>query len=408
MYKYFNADFFTQNRKRLRELFVGTAPIVLTANGMLQRNGDSTFPFRQDSSFWYLTGINEPDVVLVMDRNKDYLIMPEVSQYQEIFDGPASGDALQAISGVQTIYSEKEGWKQLSNRLHKSKHAAILPATAPYVKPYGFYANPARAALTAKIKEANEDIELLDIRTHIARLRMVKQESELAALQEAIDITSQAITSVRRRTFATEYEMEAAFSGYFRKKGAMGHGYAPIVASGSAACVLHYNQNQAPIQPDDLILVDVGAEVENYSADISRTFMQAGGKVTKRQREVYQAVLAVHEYALSLLTVGATVKGNEVKIEAFMGEKLRELGLIKTIDTENVRTYYPHATSHYLGLDVHDVGDYERPLEPGVVLTVEPGIYIQQEGIGIRIEDDVLITQDGHKVLSKRLPRDSL
>lgn len=408
MYKYFSADFFTENRKRLRELFVGTAPIVLTAHGVLQRNAESTFPFRQDSSFWYLTGINEPNVILVMDKNKDYLIVPELSQYQEIFDGSTSPATLQKISGIETIYDEKEGWRQLGNRLQKSRHVAVLSPPAAYIKPFGFYTNPARAALMERITGINESLEPLDIRPHLMRMRMVKQPGELAAIQEAIDITAKAVKSVQKRSFAAEYEIEAVFNGHFRKHGAMGHGYEPIVASGASACILHYSQNDGVIQPNDLILVDVGAEVENYSADISRTFVHAGGKPTKRQKDVYQAVLAVQDFALELLKPGATIRDNEQKIEAFMGEKLRELGLIKIIDKESVRTFYPHSTSHYLGLDVHDVGDYDRPLEPNMVLTVEPGIYIPQEGIGIRIEDDVVITEKGYKILTKKLPRDSL
>jgi Xaa-Pro aminopeptidase len=406
MYKYFDREFFSGNRKRLRELFVGTAPIVITANGALQRNGDSTYPFRQDSSFWYLTGINDPDVVLVMDRNKEYLIVPEQSQYQEIFDGATNEDRLKAVSGIDTVHAEKEGWKQLGNRLGKAKYAATLSAPVPYVKPYGFYSNPARAALISRMKEHNEAIELLDLRTHITRMRMVKQPGELAAIQAAIDITAKAIKSVRNKTHKHEYEIEAALTSTFRKNGASGHGFTPIVSSGAKTCILHDGNNDGPIEEGDLVLLDIGAEVENYSADISRTYTQ--GTPTKRQKDVYQAVLAVQEYALSLQKPGATVRENEVKIEHYMGEKLRELGLIKTIDKDSVRKFYPHATSHFLGLDVHDVGDYERELEPGMVLTVEPGIYIPAEKIGVRIEDDIVITADGYEILTQKLPRESL
>ncbi len=406
MYKHFSAEFFKGNRRRLRELFVGTAPIVITANGAMQRNGDSTYPFRQDSSFWYLTGINDLDVILVMDRSKEYLIIPEQNQYQEVFDGAVNHEQLKAISGIGTVYREKEGWRQLGNRLHRSKHVATLAAPKPYVEPYGFYSNPARARLIARIKEQNEAIELLDLRTHITRMRMVKQPGELAAIQEAISITEKAIKAVRKRTYKTEYELEAAITATFRKNRAKGHAFTPIVSSGAKTCILHDGDNDGPIEEGDLILLDIGAEVENYGADISRTYTQE--PATKRQKDVYQAVRAVQEYALSLLKPGMTIRENELRIEHFMGEKLRELGLIKTIDKDNVRKYYSHATSHYLGLDTHDVGDYDRPLEPNMVLTVEPGIYIPQEKIGIRIEDDVVITPEGHEILTKRLPRDSL
>ncbi len=406
MYTHFDREFFVGNRKRLRELFVGTAPIVLTANGVMQRNSETTFPFRQDSSFWYLTGINDPDVVLVMDKGKEYLIVPELSQYQEIFDGSLDADELQTVSGIKTVYTQKDGWRQLGNRLQKAKHVATLPAPKPYVEPYGFYTNPARATLIARLKEANAAVELLDLRPQLTRMRAVKQPAELAAIQEAIDITAKAVQAVRRRSYRHEYEVEAAITATFRKHGAQGHGFTPIVASGARACVLHNSDNNGVIEPKDLVLVDIGAEVDNYSADISRTYAQS--PPTKRQKDVYQAVLAVQDYALGLLKPGVTIRGNEQEIEQFMGEKLRELGLIKTINKDNVRKFYPHSTSHFLGLDVHDVGDYDRPLEPNMVITVEPGIYIPKEGIGIRIEDDVLITPEGCTVMTGRLRRDSL
>lgn len=190
---------------------------------------------------------------------------------------------------------------------------------------------------------------------------------------------------------------------YFRKSGATGHGFSPIVSAGERACVLHQNENNGEIGAKDLITVDIGAEVDNYSADITRTYSQS--KPSKRQKAVHAAVEAVQDYAFSLVKPGVLLKENEALIEHYMGEKLRELGLIKTIDRDSVRTYFPHSTSHFLGLDVHDTGDYSRPLESGMVITIEPGIYIPQEGIGVRIEDDVLVTSKGYKILSGRLPR---
>lgn len=406
MWKHFDAEFFAGNRARLKTLFVGTAPIVLSANGLLQRNGDSTFSFRQDSSFWYFTGVNDPDVVLVMDKGKEYLIVPDLSSYQEVFDGTINTAELQKISGVNTIYDAKEGWRRLGNRIKKSKHVATLPAAKPYIDTFGMYTNPARTAMIDKLKSFNEELELLDIRTHVTKMRMIKQSSELKAIQEAIDITAKTIKSVQKKRFTNEYELEAAITHGFRKAGASGHGFTPIVASGERTCVLHYNANNNPIDPKGLIVLDIGAEVDNYSADITRTY--AAGTPTKRQKDVYNAVKAVQDFALEGLKPGVTIRANEQRVEDFMGEKLRELGLIKIIDKDNVRKYYSHATSHYLGLDVHDIGDYDAPLQPNMVLTVEPGIYIPEEKIGIRIEDDIVITAKGHKVLTKKLASDSL
>jgi Xaa-Pro aminopeptidase len=197
--------------------------------------------------------------------------------------------------------------------------------------------------------------------------------------------------------------LEAEIGYGFRKRGAEHHAFAPIVAGGRRACTLHNVANNAPLSADELIVVDVGAEVEHYAADITRTISPS--TPSRRQQTVYAAVLETQAYAMELLKPGVLLREYEHQVELFLGEKLRELGLIKTIDHENVRRFCPHATSHFLGLNVHDVGDYERPLEAGVVLTVEPGIYIPEESIGIRIEDDVLITGNGIKNLSRKLPR---
>jgi Xaa-Pro aminopeptidase len=390
----FTSEFFAGNRQRLRELFTGTAPIVVTANGLLQRGGDSTYGFAQDASFWYLTGIDEPDIVLVMDRDKEYLIVPARSASRQAFDGAPEPETLARRSGIQAIYNDKTGWEQLNGRLKKVKHAATLATPPAYVEHYGMYANPARAALVAKLKAEKSGLELLDLSPHLVRSRMVKQPDELAAIQSAIDITiaavKEAIKPAKLRKYAHEYEIEAELACGFRRRGAAGHAFGPIVAGGPRA--------------DELVLVDIGAEVDHYAADISRTFSL--GLPSRRQQAVHAAVLDVQRFAFGLLRPGVLLKDYEQQVEHYMGEKLRELGLIKTISHDNIREFYPHATSHFLGLNVHDVGDYERPLEPGIVLTVEPGIYIPREGIGVRIEDDVLVTAKGIKILSDKLSRE--
>lgn len=407
----FSAEFFAGNRARLRELFTGTAPIVITANGLLQRGGDSSFQFQQDSGFWYLTGIDEPDVLLVMDKDKEYLILPQRDNIRETFDGAINASALSQISGITTVLNATDGFKQLSSRLKKVKHVATLAASGPYIEHYGMYANPARAQLIERMKAVNPALELLDLREHLTRMRMVKQGVEIKAIQAAIDITVKTLKEVSRPTklakYSYEYELEADITRGFRRRGAAGHAFAPIVAGGKRACTLHNTDNNAALTANELVILDVGAEVNHYAADISRT-VSLGGKPSRRQQAVHQAVQEVQDFAYSLLKPGVLLKENEEKIEHFMGEKLRELGLIKTINKEQVRRYFPHATSHFLGLDVHDVGDYTQPLAPGMVLTVEPGVYIPEEGIGVRIEDDVLITKTGCKIFSKRLGRSLL
>lgn len=402
----FESEFFAGNRARLRQLFTGTAPVVITANGRLQQTSDEAYAFTQDSNFWYLTGIDEPDVILVMEQNKEYLIVPERSQVSEIFDGAVNPDELSRISGIKEVYSEREGWKYFSSRLKRLRHVATLGANQPYMDTFGMYANPARATLIHSLKEYNANIELLDIRLHLARLRMIKQESELEALQKAVDITLDTLKAISRpsslKKYAYEYEVEADITRGFRRRGAKGHAFTPIVAAGEHAVTLHNIANEGKLASDELLVADVGAQYNHYSADITRTFDL--GNAPKRAHNVHAAVIEVYQYACSLLKPGVLIRDYEKEVETFMGEKLRSLGLLKVIDREEVRKYFPHATSHYLGLDAHDVGDYEYPLEPGVVMTVEPGIYIPEEGIGIRVEDDVVITSTGIEVMSARLP----
>lgn len=404
----FGSDFFAANRERLRQLFTGTAPIVLTAYGQLQRAGDETYPFKQDGSFWYLTGIDDPAVILVMDKGREYLIVPRRESTVEAFDGAIDLAELSRRSGIKDVLSEKDGWRQLETRLKKVQHVATLAANPPYIESLGMYTNPARRRLIRRLKKINPEIELLDLRQHLGRMRMVKQPVELVALQRAIDITNQALKEVMRPArlakYAYEYEIEADITHGFRRRAAEGHGFSPIVAGGIRACTLHHIANDARLSSDELVVLDVGASFGHYVADISRT-ISLNSKPSRRQQQVYEAVYEAQDYACSLLKPGVLVKEYEKQMEAFIGEKLRELGLIKSITREAVRQFFPHATSHFLGLDAHDAGDYNEPLKPGVVMTVEPGIYIRDEAIGVRLEDDVLITEAGCEVLSAKLPR---
>jgi Xaa-Pro aminopeptidase len=239
-------------------------------------------------------------------------------------------------------------------------------------------------------------------------MRIIKQPEEITAIRKAIKITEDAIKETVRPSklpkYNFEYEIEASVTKGMRFRGARGHAFDPIVAAGINACTLHNVSNESELNKRDLVVIDVGAEYENYAADITRTY-SLSTKPSKRQKDVYAAVKDTQEYAISLLMPGKLLKEYEEQIESYMGEKLRSLGLIKSINRENVRRYFPHATSHFLGLNVHDIGEYDKPLQPGAVITAEPGIYIKEEAIGVRIEDDVLITAKGNQVLSTRLPK---
>jgi len=406
MTEFFSSDFFVGNRARLRQGHQSKAPIVITAHVSLQKAADEAYTFHQDRSFWYLTGIDQPSATLVMDADDEYIILPERGAVQDLFDGEFTDKTLQKLSGIATILSAQEGWKKLCATIKQTKRVATLAAGPAYIEVIGLYTNPARALLARKLKKIAPDVELTDIRPQLMQMRMIKQAPEIAAIQKAVDITvasiEDATTKVRMDAYEHEYELEAQFACGIRGRGAAGHSFSPIVAAGKNACTIHYMENNAPIGNNQLIVMDVGAEVAHYAADITRTV--AKGEPTKRQIEVVNAVKEATEFGISLLKPGVTFADCEKQVRVFVGKKLRELGLTSDSSEASIRKYYPHAP-HYLGLDVHDVGDYQVPLEPGMVLTIEPGIYIPEEGIGVRIEDDVLITTDGHKILSDRLPR---
>ena len=399
----FNQDFFINNRKKLKALFMGTAPIVLTANGLLQQNSDNTFPFRQDSSFWYFTGVNLPGLILVIDRDAEYLIIPKRSGFSEVADGSIDFEKINLISGIKDIFEEPVGWKKLSNRIAKVKHVAVLPSPGSYIESLGFYVNPAREFLLNRVKSINPNIKLLDLSGHISRLRSIKQESEIKAITKSIEITTKTFKKIAKNVekYNYEYEIEAIILGEFRKHNSI-PAYSSIIASGINACTLHYNRNDSAIGKQDLILIDIGASIENYASDITRVL--SSSEFTKRQQQDFNSVIEVQKFAISFIKPGTDLKEYESEVELFMGEQLRSLGLISTVDSANVRKYYPHSTSHFLGLDPHDVGDYDLPLENNMVLTIEPGIYIPEENIGIRIEDDILVTNNGALMLSQNLP----
>ncbi|MEK7603075.1 MAG: Xaa-Pro peptidase family protein [Patescibacteria group bacterium] len=401
----FGPDFFRRNRERLVTLFAGTAPIVLTANGRLQQAGSEPYPFEQDGSFWYFTGLDQPDFVLVLDKGKEFIILPKQSDYLNLFEGGQSLENLQNYSGIADILDWREGNKRLEARLKRVKHVATIAPAPAFVEVYGMYANPSRAALVDRMKSVNSSLEILDLKTHVAKLRMVKQPEELTQLRQAIKITYkslQRVTGIKISKFSTTFEIETELLRQFRSRGADGEAFESVIISGTDTCVIHGHASKKPITSRGAFLLDVGARVNKYCADVSRTYFLGGA--AKRHRQVHTAVIEVYDYAKSLLKPGVVIRTYEKEVEQYMGEKLRELGLIKSLERENIRKYFPHATSHFLGIDVHDAGDYDSPISKNVTLTIEPGIYIPEEGFGVRIEDDFIITDNSCQLLVDGLP----
>lgn len=397
----FNADFFKSNRDQMREHFSGSAPIVISGNSLIQKSADRPYPFVQDRNFWYLTGCNEPGLLLVMDRDKEYLVTPKRSKTQLLFEGDFDTESLSLESGIETIYDYENGWKHLERRLKKVKHAATIQPSPNYIEALGMFTNPARADLYTKLKDINQDLSFIDLRSVFASLRSVKSDIELEVLKKAVKQTAGLYKHLNRfwRDATNEADLMHEAQLYALKKGTE-FGYEPTIASGRNAVTLHYTANNALIDHKKFLLFDVALNAGNYSADITRSVVKSP---SKRHAQLYEAVLSVQSFAISLLKPGAIMATYEEAVTQYMGEKLRELGLISTIDKESVRAYYPHSTSHFLGLDVHDVGNYDIPLQPGMVLTVEPGIYIDDEANAVRLEDMILITEDGNENLSERI-----
>lgn len=395
----FTSDFFASNRSKLRA-DTQAQIIVLAANGLLQRSADTTYAFRQDSNFWYFSGLEEPDYLLVITAEDSFLIAPKRGDHRDQWDGSIDKRAIKKLSGIDKIEEHHDGWIRLDLLLKKHKKVHTITPAEVYYDHFGFYANPARATLLSALSK-HRKLEQVDIRKNIARMRQVKHESEIKAIQSAIDITAKSLKKIKKniQSYASENQIAADITRDFIRSGANGHAYQPIIAAGKNAATIHYIKNNDFLEAGQLLLLDVGAEVSNYSADITRTY--SIGSPTKRQQEVYGAVKRVQDKAINLLKPGIDMKKYEAEVDTFMAKELKKLKLIDDItDKRKLKKYYPHLTSHFLGLDTHDSADYKNLLQPGMVLTVEPGIYIPEEGIGIRIEDDVLITDNGTKVLS--------
>lgn len=399
----FSPAFFAGNRERLlNELGFG-ALVVLTAHGHMQRGSDSAFHFEQEANFWYLTGIDYPDWWLILDGNsrKCWLVRPEADEIRDIFDGSLNDKAALKISGADAVLDRTEARRMLGTlHGHHSVAYSLLPQAE--LSRYGFYPNPAPRELQDELRL----FSVRDCRQELARLRAIKQDVEISALQKAINITIDGLKTVYKQLGKSkyEYEIEALLSYEFRMKGAEGHAYDPIVAGGKNACTLHYVDNNSLLNKKEWLLADVGARYQHYCADITRT-IPLNKTPTKRQRAVYEAVERVQKTAIKLCVAGQSVADYNQAVETAMRQELIGLGLMKEGDGEDVlRQYFPHAISHGLGIDVHDALGRPTHFAAGMVLTVEPGIYIPKESIGVRIEDDILITVDGPKNLSRKLP----
>lgn len=420
-------DAYADRRARLGGLLGPRAALVLASPPEHLRNGDVHYKFRQDSDILYLTGFEEPGTVVLFrpDHPKTPFVMfvrPR-NPSEETWTGRRAGlegalerfgaDAAFAIAeldaklpellaGVDDLhfsFGRDEEWDTRMLRLVGRMRAAERRGTRAPVR-------------------------FVDARLTLHEMRLIKSNAEIMTLRRAAAITAEAHTAAMRaaRAGMAEHEVEALIDYTFRRRGATGPGYPSIVGGGANAVILHYVDNNAPLDEGKLLLVDAGCEVDGFTADVTRTF-PIGRPFSPDQRRVYQAVLDVQQAAIAAVRPGATLDAIHAQVVEQLTAKMVELGLLQgdvaTLVAEQAfRPYYMHRTSHWLGMDVHDVGFYSvegtaRPLAPGMVLTIEPGLYIAPDaavpaelrGIGIRIEDDILVTETGHDNLTAATPK---
>lgn len=393
-------EFFSTNRKNLGQRTQGGV-VVLSGHVEVQRTADMAQKFYQESNFWYLTGINQPGWRMIYDGSRDYcwLVGPDVDEVKLTFDGGLVVEDALEQSGADEFVSwtdQEKILRQLArhhNTVHGLDHRRIAAA-------HSFAINPALAETYNVISRIFHSVT--DINSEMADMRSRKTEHEVAAIRDAIKLTLKTFQDVRTKltSFNYEHEIEAEFTYAFRRNNAH-HAYDPIVASGSNACTLHYGANNARRQPRSAVLIDIGAEIDGYCADITRTY--AWSKPTKRMLDLHGALQAAHIEIIKNIEPYMPIAEYLRMVDAIMKRHMIAVGLLNDENDSRYRKYFPHSISHGLGIDVHDSLGSSRTLEPGMVLTVEPGIYIKDEGIGLRIEDDILITDKGHENMSGRL-----
>jgi Xaa-Pro aminopeptidase len=390
-----------KRRQELLSRIEDNALVIVCTNSELQRNADVTFPFRPDSSFWYLTGFMEPDAIAVFSKNNYSIFLRPKDKTKEIWNGKRLGvDAAPEALLANNAYSIEEFSKQLETLIDDE---SVL-----------YYDNNSTNILAQDIASADNIKTLLP---HLSEMRLLKDEIEIKNMQTSADLAAaahtQAMTKVKPGMF--EYEIAALFDAEFKRNNST-HAYTPIVAGGANACVLHYIENNEALEDGDLLLIDAGCETVGYASDITRTF-PINGRFSEAQKQIYSIVLDAQKAAIDCLKPGGPVNhAHETACETIT-KGLTELGIIS--EDLPLNEFYMHNTGHWLGLDVHDCGQYKlngehRQFEPGMVMTVEPGIYIRKNdkidpkywNIGIRIEDDVLITESGNTVLTHSLVKE--
>lgn len=421
----------TEYAKRRKDLMQKIGPngiMILPSAPEALRNGDAFYPYRQNSDFYYLTGFDEPEAVVVLAPHRkegEYILFNRVrDRSKEIWDGPRAGQ-----EGACNDYLADQAFPF-------SEFTSLLPGLLTGREsvhyPLGIHRKFDKILLRgvnqirAKVRGGFQPpISFVDVTPSIHEMRLFKSEDELNMMQKAVDITAEAHQRAMEicKPGMNEYQLEAELMYVFLRNGARFPAYSPIVGAGRNTCILHYINNNQLISDGDLVLIDAGAEYGNYAADITRTF-PANGRFSGEQRAIYELVLEAQLAAIQSIKPGASWTTTQDVVVKILTQGLIDLGILKghlddLIEKQSYFPFYMHRAGHWLGLDVHDVGRYRlekewRTLQPGMVFTVEPGLYISADipgvperwhNIGIRIEDNVLVTGKGSEVLSQKIPK---
>jgi Xaa-Pro aminopeptidase len=415
-YEKIDSQLFISNRERLRDLLRPNSIVIIHSNDVLPTNADGSMGFRQNNDIFYLTGIDQEESILILfpdfadEKFREILLIRETSEHIKVWEGEKlSKRQAYEISGIEKVL-----WTSSFDTI---LHKLIFSAEQVYLNlnehdggNWEFESRERRFIKEFKNKFPLHKIERLAPLMH--QLRVIKQPIEIDLIKKAIEITGKGFHRMAKylKPNIAEFQLEAELTHEFLMNRSRGHTFAPILASGESACVLHYVTNNNFCERGEVILMDFGAEYANYNADITRC-LPVSGKFTVRQKQVYEAVLRVMKAAKSMIIAGNTMENLRKEVGYVMEKELIGLGLLTQNAVSNqdddaplYKKYFPHGISHHLGLDVHDVGNRYEEFKAGMVFTCEPGIYIPEEKLGIRLENDILITETGNIDLMANIP----
>lgn len=402
---------------------------ILPSAPEARRSNDTEYRYRQNSDFLYLTGFNEPQAIAVIapshDESKYTLFVRPRDPEREVWDGRRAGlEGAKDAYGADAAYTFAEFKEKLGDLLNGARNLYYRLGDGNPELDSAVISQIARMRSMGR-RGVEAPRTIIDPGALLHEMRLFKTEEEIALMQRASDIASEAHREAMKqaRPGMKEYEIEALVEYIFRRNGAAAPAYSSIVGSGANATILHYINNDAELKDGELLLIDAGAEYEGYASDITRTF-PVNGRFTEAQRDIYELVLDCQEQCIRMVAPGVTFDEMHQRSVEILTEGMTRLGLLegdpkKLIEEEAYKKFYMHRLGHYLGIDVHDVGRYHnegesRPVEAGMVMTVEPGLYIGKDaegipdkyrGIGVRIEDDVLVTPDGYRILTGKAPK---